>query len=180
MYLATLSAYHDAFDPVALREFIAQDFVQNTIRRETLDTLAENGPLDTFLSTTKANYIKSQLPTIQSNLKAVADSGIAIAVGPDTGIMGAFPGISVHREMELMVQAGLTPLQVLEAGTRKATECLGLDDVGTIAEGKVADLVILNGDPLEDIRTSRNIAAVIKGGSEVARDKLLADLLSDS
>ncbi|MFN2530901.1 MAG: amidohydrolase family protein [Pyrinomonadaceae bacterium] len=177
LYLATLSVYHDAFDEESLRRFIDQDFVQASVPRQTLDTLAAAGPLDEFLKITKKSYIKDQLPTIQANLKRVSDSGIPVGVGPDTGVMGAFPGISVHREMELMVQAGLSPTAVLTAATRTAAEYLGEQSLGTIEQGKIADLVIINGNPLEDIRNTRNIEMVIKEGRVVNRENLLHEIL---
>jgi imidazolonepropionase-like amidohydrolase len=177
LYLATLSVYHDAFDEDSLREFIAQDFVQQTVPRKTLDSLAAGGPLDEFVKITKKNYIQQQLPTIQTNLKKVAESGIAIGVGPDTGVMGAFPGISVHREMELMVQAGIPAAAVLTAATKTAAEYLREQSLGTIEQGKTADLIIINGNPLEDIRHTRNIEVVMKQGRVVDREKLLQEIL---
>jgi imidazolonepropionase-like amidohydrolase len=177
LYLATLSIYHDAFDAASLREFVAQDLVQATVPKKTLDTLAEGGPLDGFLTITRKDYIKEQLPTIRSNLKKVADSGIAIGVGPDTGVMGAFPGLSVHREMELMVQAGVQPARVLVAATRTAAERLGATPLGAIAEGKDADLMVVDGNPLEDITHTRNIQMVMKQGRIVDRKALLNEIL---
>ncbi|CAN5771032.1 amidohydrolase family protein [soil metagenome] len=177
LYLATLSVYHDAFDEDSLRKFIAQDFVQETVPKKTLDTLAEGGPLDEFLKITKKDYIKEQLPTIQGNLKKVAESGIAIGVGPDTGVMGAFPGISVHREMELMVRAGIPPAMVLKAASKTAAEYLGEESLGTIQPGKIADLLIIKGNPLEDIKQTRNIELVMKAGRLIDRENLLQEIL---
>jgi imidazolonepropionase-like amidohydrolase len=176
LYLATLSVYHDAFDEESLRDFIAQDFVQETVPKKTLDTLAEGGPLDEFAKVTKKSYIRNQLPTIQANLQKVCESGIAIGVGPDTGVMGAFPGIAVHREMELMVQAGISPAEVLVAATKTAAEYLGEQSLGTIEQGKAADVVIIAGNPLEDIKHTRNIEMVIKEGRPINREKLLQEI----
>lgn len=177
LYLATLSVYHDAFDEHSLRDFIDQDFVQESVPRKTLDTLAPGGPLDEFLKITRKSYIKEQLPTIRANLKKVGESGISIGVGPDTGVMGAFPGISVHREMELMVQAGLSPSAVLSAATRTAAEYLGDRSLGTIEQGKTADLIVIEGNPLADIRNTRKIEIVMKGGEVIDRGKLLQEIL---
>jgi hypothetical protein len=80
------------------------------------------------------------------------------------------PGISVHREMEFLVEMGLTPMQAIMAATRVGAEYLGAGkDLGTIADGKLADLIIINGDPLRDIRATRNLATVIKDGEVVDR-----------
>ncbi len=98
-------------------------------------------------------------------------------MGPDTGVPGAFPGIAVHREMELMVRAGIPIPAVLVAATKTAAEYLGEESLGTIEKGKTADLIIVNGNPLEDIKETRNIEVVIKEGSIVDRQKLLREIL---
>jgi imidazolonepropionase-like amidohydrolase len=78
------------------------------------------------------------------------------------------PGISLHREMEFLVSMGLAPMQAIMAATKIGAEYLGAGkDLGTIDEGKLADLIIVNGDPLRDIRTTRNIDTVIKDGEIV-------------
>ncbi len=67
-----------------------------------------------------------------------------------------------------MVEAGLTPLQAIQAGTRNAAQLLGkLDDLGTVEAGKLADLIVVNGDPLADISTIHNIELVTKNGQIV-------------
>lgn len=180
LYLSTLSVYHDAFDAESLRKFIAQDFVQATIRKETLASLAEGGPLDDFGKMMKRDYIQAQLPTIQANLKRVFEERVAIGVGPDTGVMGAFPGLSVHREMELMVQAGVPAADVLVAATRTAARYLGQQMLGTIETGKIADVVIVDDNPLGDIRYTRKVELVIKEGHIINRAKLLREILGNS
>ena len=81
------------------------------------------------------------------------------------------PGISIHQEMELLVsEVGLSPMQALEGATKRPAEFLGhLQDFGTIEKGKLADLVILNSNPLEDIRNTRDIIQVIQAGKAVER-----------
>ena len=176
LYLSTLSIYHDAFNEKSLRNYVAQDFVQNTISKKTLETLAAGGPLDGFEKSIKQSYLMEQLPTIQANLKNIFQNGVAIGVGPDTGVMGAFPGLSVHREMELMVQAGVPPASVLMAATKTAAQYLEASEFGTIEPGKVADLILINGEPLKDIRDTRNIDMVIQNGVIIDREKLLQEI----
>jgi imidazolonepropionase-like amidohydrolase len=178
LYLSTLSVYHDVFDENSIRDLVAQEFVQRSVPQKTLATLTAQEPLNSFEKSIKQNFIRQQLPTIGANLKKLSDSGIPIGVGPDTGVPGSFPGIAVHREMELMVQAGVTPARVLVAATSTGAEYLGQKSLGTIAAGKIADLVLVNGNPLEDIRNTRNLDVVIKDGQVVNRDKLLAEIMS--
>jgi imidazolonepropionase-like amidohydrolase len=101
------------------------------------------------------------------------EQGVVIAVGTDTGNPFVFPGYSVHRELELLVQAGLTPMQALEAGTRRAADMVRADDAfGTIEVGKRADLLILRANPLENIRNTRTLEVVVSEGRVVDRVKL--------
>lgn len=178
LYLATLSVYADAFDQRSLREFIRQDFVQGAVPRRTLDSLGEDGPLDSFLKTVKQGYLQRQLPVIRKNLRTLFENGVPIAVGPDTGVMGAFPGISVHREMELMVEAGVPSADVIVAATSAPARYLGLDSLGTIELGKTADAVLVGRNPLDDIRNTRQIEMVIKQGAVVDRAGLLRRILA--
>lgn len=109
-----------------------------------------------------------QLKMGQKNLKKLFDAGVKISFGTDTGPPARFQGFFEHRELELMVQAGLTPAQALQTATLNAAECLGLaKDYGTLEKGKRADLVVLDADPLEDILNTRKINQVWIGGREV-------------
>jgi imidazolonepropionase-like amidohydrolase len=84
----------------------------------------------------------------------------------DVGIPTLIPGISLHEELELMVKAGLTPLQALRSATVNPARVVCLaDSLGTITVGKLADLVLLEANPLTDIRTTQRIRAVISDGS---------------
>ena len=80
----------------------------------------------------------------------------------------------MHTEMENMVAAGMTPAQVLVAGTRTSAEILGLDELGMVAVGKSADFVVLDASPLDDITNSRRIASVYLRGKQVDRARLKA------
>jgi imidazolonepropionase-like amidohydrolase len=100
------------------------------------------------------------------NLKRLADAGVRIGFGTDSGQPGRFPGFFEHWEMELMVEAGLTPMQVIQSFSRNAADALGVTSLGTIEPGKTADLVVLDRDPLKDIRNTRAIHAVYVGGKK--------------
>ena len=91
-----------------------------------------------------------------------------IAVGTDAGNPGTFHGPSIHREMELLQQAGLSPMDVLVAATRNSAVAMGKEDeIGTVEVGKRADLVVLSRDPIADIRNARYIEWVMKDGAAV-------------
>jgi imidazolonepropionase-like amidohydrolase len=179
LYLATLSVYHDVFDEAAIRELISQDFVQKTVPKRTLSTLSGDEPLNSFEKSIKQDFIKKQLVTIGANLKKLSENGVAIGVGPDTGVPGSFPGIAVHREMELMVNAGVTPAAALKAATGAVAPYLGEQGLGKLTQGSTADLVLIKGNPLEDIRNTRNVEVVMKAGKVVDRQKLLAEIMKN-
>jgi len=104
--------------------------------------------------------------------------GVPIMAGTDTGDPYTFPGYDLHRELQLLVKAGLTPLQALRAATVTPAEYLDADEsLGTVAQGKMADLVLLDADPLKDIRNTQKISAVVVGGKYLSKEKLDAMLL---
>jgi imidazolonepropionase-like amidohydrolase len=101
----------------------------------------------------------------QENLRRVAAAGVIIASGSDAGNIGTLHGPALHRELELMVQAGLSPQRVLLTATRDAAKVSRSEqELGTLETGKLADLLILNADPLGDIQNLSKISKVIKGG----------------
>ena len=114
-----------------------------------------------------AQTYKVQLETAKSNLKALSDAGVRIAMGTDTGPAGRFQGYFEHGELDLMVESGLTPMQAIVAATGDAATCLDLEDVGTLDSGKWADFVVYAENPVEDISNSRTIESVWISGNEV-------------
>lgn len=101
------------------------------------------------------------------NLKKLSDSGVKIGFGTDSGPPARFQGYFEHWELELMVQAGLTPMQVITDATHNAAEFLRAKDLGTIENGKWADLLVLNKSPLENIRNTREIDFVMIAGNKI-------------
>ena len=114
--------------------------------------------------------IKAGFEMNKINLKKLSDGGVRIALGTDSG--GAadrffIQGYSEHREMELMVQSGLTPMQVIQSFSKGASEALGIQkEFGTLAKGKTADLLVLEKNPLENITNMRSIQTIYLGGKK--------------
>jgi imidazolonepropionase-like amidohydrolase len=98
-------------------------------------------------------------------LKALHDEGAVILMGTDAPQLFSVPGFSLHRELAVMAEAGLTPYQILRTGTVNVAEHLGIaDEAGTVAVGKRADLVLLEANPLENIANAQRIAGVVSNG----------------
>jgi hypothetical protein len=109
---------------------------------------------------------------------AMRHAGVPLLAGTDTGNPFCFPGFSLHDELALLVAAGLTPAEALRAATLDPARFLGLTEtLGTVDAGKVADVVLLDGNPLEDIRNTQRIDAVIANGRLYERKALERMLL---
>jgi imidazolonepropionase-like amidohydrolase len=110
---------------------------------------------------------------------AMRHAGVPMLAGTDTGNPFCFPGFSLHDELALLVAAGLTPAEALRSATIDPAKFLGLTEtLGTVDPGKVADLVLLEGNPLEDIRNTQRIDAVIANGhlfERKALERMLAE-----
>jgi imidazolonepropionase-like amidohydrolase len=103
-------------------------------------------------------------PTALDNLRRLHDAGVRIAAGSDAGNIGTLHGPALHRELELMARSGLTAREVIIAATRGGASVMGRDDLGTLSPGSRADLVVLDADPLADIRNTRRIHLVVSDG----------------
>jgi imidazolonepropionase-like amidohydrolase len=110
--------------------------------------------------------------TSVDNLRRVHAAGIPVAMGTDAGNPLTLHGASVYNEMEAMAAAGLSPMEVLIASTRTAARAMGRDDIGTVQVGKLADLVVLDADPLADVRNLRAVRLVARGGEVWTRAEL--------
>lgn len=106
-------------------------------------------------------------------VKAMHRSGVKFMAGTDSSVPFVFPGFSLHDELELFVASGFTPFEALQTATRNPAEFLGLiKDLGTLEKGKLADLVILESNPLEDIRNTRKIFGVVINGRYLPKESL--------
>jgi imidazolonepropionase-like amidohydrolase len=161
-------ALHEAFSRLADADLM-RDPALADVPAETLDAWA---PADLmgrarWTPATLAEF-KQVLPILQRFVKRYAELGGRVVAGTDTAQQFVVPGASLHRELELYVAAGLTPAAALRSATVDAAHLLGVSSrAGTIEVGKDADLVLVDGDPLTDIRATRRILNVIRLGAVV-------------
>ncbi|MBI5503040.1 MAG: amidohydrolase family protein [Deltaproteobacteria bacterium] len=113
-------------------------------------------------------------PIARANLLAVHAAGVTVAAGTDAGNIGTLHGPSLHRELELLAEAGLSPEAVLLAATRDAARVFSATpESGTMEPGRLADLLVLEADPLADVRNARRIRWVVHGGIVVRPEQLI-------
>src|SRR6059058_2435189 len=185
-YVPTLTVV-DGYGQVTARRFVpdrpALVCVDRATRAKAFATdtvaLAQRAPLS--LRQRLGRIVRSIAPDLGGgrrrdqgslNLKRVFDAGIPVALGTDAGNPLTLHGASVFRELEAMQASGLAPRDVLLAATRNAARALALDSTGTVTAGAVADLLVLDADPLTDIRHLRDIALVIHRGEAYTRREL--------
>jgi imidazolonepropionase-like amidohydrolase len=125
--------------------------------------LAEKGRKDPDIAKYRAG-----LEMGKKNLKTLSDAGVKIAFGTDSGIPTRFPGYFEHRELQLMVEAGLTPMKAIVAATSTNAEILGgAKQFGTLQAGRRADFMVLDANPLDDIHNTEKLSAVWQAGKTV-------------
>ncbi len=126
------------------------------------------------------DVMSGRYPKLMEIVGKMRRVGVNLLAGTDFGTSYAFAGFSLHDELGLLVDSGLTPLEALQTATINPAKFLGIDDrLGTIAKGKLADMVLLDANPLTDISNTKKIAGVIVNGrffSRLALDKMLASV----
>ena len=121
--------------------------------------------LNSWWTERHSNRWRAILKKKKAFIGMLVKKGAVITAGTDTPIPYVYPGVSLHQELELLVSAGLTPMQAIMAATRNAAELLGqADRLGTLEAGKIADVVISSANPLENISNIRSIEKVLRDG----------------
>ena len=116
---------------------------------------------------------RDRMNTALKVIAALHQAGVPIVAGSDTGLAG----YGLHRELELYVQAGLTPMEAIQSATLVAARAMKLDaDSGTVEPGKRADLLLVDGNPLDDIRNLRRVVSVVSAGRLYSSSRLAASV----
>ncbi len=169
-YIETLSlddfatAYKD--DP----KWLNDSFFRNSLEPGVYEMITSQTYKDSLKTSKPAAIEQTALPIAIKNLKKIYDAGILVALGTDSGATPIRPiGFSEHIELQLLVQAGLTPLQAITIGTKNAAELLHASaTIGTLTPGHKANFIVLDKDPTEDIHNTETIASVWKDGKKVS------------
>ncbi len=150
--------------------FMQLDFFKDAIFPPLLATLTSDAYAEKINRDPKTAQHKADFAMDQQNLKAVYQAGVLVGFGTDSGAMPTrIPGFSEHRELEDMVQAGLTPMQAIVCATKSNAALLGIESQrGTLQPGKRADLIVLAANPLDDITNTRSIVTIFHDGRTVA------------
>jgi imidazolonepropionase-like amidohydrolase len=165
---ATLSREASLFAYAKPAPFLDDPFFTASMTPDVLATLKSPAYQQKIAADPELARYPEYLRTAQRNLKRLADAGVRYGFGTDSGPPARFAGYFEHWEAQLMVEAGLTPAQVIAAATRSAAEFLGAaKDLGSLEQGKWADFVVLKANPLTDIRNARSIEQVFIAGNPV-------------
>lgn len=169
-YIPTLTRDLSVFVYESTPDFITDPFfTKEAAYRAPLAPLLDPAAQARVKASASAQAIKPALEQAKRNLKLLSDAGVPIAMGTDTGApTGRWQGYFEHLEMEMMVEAGLTPMKVLVAATGGAAKVMRIDDqVGTLRPGRQADLLVLGADPLRDIRNTHSLEQVWIAGRKL-------------
>jgi len=185
-YCPTLTRELSAFAYESTPPFFSDQFFLREADREVVAQLQEPQRQEAMRKSVTAQRYKAALTVALRNLKRAVDAGILVAMGTDAGAFAnRFQGYFEHVEMEMMAEAGLTPAQILRSATVDAARAMRLagivattrglstriDEIGAITRGAWADFVVLERDPLKDIRNTRSIASVWIAGNQVKRSE---------
>ena len=164
---ATLSREASMFAYTKDAPFLSETFLTRSLSPSVITTIKSPEFQKTLAADPHFSHYPDYFETAKKNFKKMVDSGIKYGFGTDSGPPGRFPGFFEHWEMELLVEAGLTPMQVIQSATKNSAEYLHEKDLGTLEKSKWADLVVLDKNPLENIRNSRLIDSVYIAGNRV-------------
>jgi imidazolonepropionase-like amidohydrolase len=144
--------------------FLDDPFFTRALDASTVQALSSSKYVQDRAAAPNFSRYPGVLETALQNTRREAAAGVMMGMGTDSGPSGRFPGYFAHWELELMVKAGLTPLQALTAATGQNARFLAAQDLGTLQAGKWADFVVLDRDPTADIRNTRSIHSVYISG----------------
>jgi imidazolonepropionase-like amidohydrolase len=169
-YIPTIGLDESSYIFAEHPEWLQEPFLTHALQPALAARFGDSGWRANVLNNQKQVVIaKASVAMNERNVKTLYDAGVNIGFGTDSGgVPVRIPGFAEHRELELLVDSGLTPLQAINLATGKAAERLHLDDRGVLASGKLADIVVVDGNPAVQIRSIHKIEAVWRRGKLVS------------
>jgi imidazolonepropionase-like amidohydrolase len=163
-------------------DFLRDPLIANTNSPSNLDELLEVARRPrTEADDSKRKLFLTRLQAAKGNAKKLWGSGPLVVAGTDSPGLGTFYGEGLHHELELLVEAGLTPVEAISAATRNAAQLMNaIGEWGTIEPGRRADLLVINGQPDSRIQDTRKVEIVMKQGVLLNREQLKFDPMRDS
>ena len=165
-YVPTLTREVSTFVYAETPEFFADPFFQRHANAEQMARVSDPEFQSAMASSESAAGYRVALRQAMENLDRLSDAGAKIGFGTDSGPPGRFPGYFEHLELEMMVEAGMTPDEALISATGGAANCIGVTDIGTLEPGKWADFLVLDEDPTVDIFATKSLQRVFLAGRE--------------
>lgn len=173
VYIPTLTRDAYEFFYGTVQPWINDPFFKASLEPGVFEMVTSEAYRKNMVNSPRYQFNRDAYDMALRNLKKLFDAGVLVALGTDSG---AFPpraqGFSEHLEMQLMVSAGLTPLQAITVATRNAAKAMRLTRQGILSPGMRADLIVLNSNPAEDIRATQSIHSVWKKGVQVSNGPL--------
>lgn len=166
-YIPTLTREVSTFVYESEPEFFSDPYFLKEADPAILEELKTPERQSRMRNSRSAQGYKLALEVAMANIGALNDAGVKIAMGTDTGPPARFQGYFEHMEMQMMVEAGMSPLDAIRASTGIAADCINVGDVGTLEPGKWGDLIVLAANPAEDIENTKSIESVWIAGNRV-------------
>ena len=173
--MPTLAAFEASFAPATDGQFLDDLLVSQFVDPRVLEGFRDPAWRSQQAESPHSRSVGLSYAGALDGVRILHERGVRLLVGTDAGNPGTFHGVSLHRELAALVQAGIEPAEVLAMATRDAARFLGLgEQVGSIQPGFAADLLLVEGNPLLRIADSRKVAAVIRDGQLIRRDVISA------
>jgi imidazolonepropionase-like amidohydrolase len=167
-YIPTLNVDHSFFVFTDQPEVMNDEFFKRAVSPELIQMFQSQAYQDKMAANPAVPKEKAAFATARNNVKALHDAGVPIAFGTDSGANPErIAGWGEHHELELMVGAGLSPMDAIVAATKTSAALIKAGDRGTLEVGKRADFLVLAADPTADIRNTRQLVTVWHNGKEI-------------
>lgn len=166
-YIPTLTREVSTFVYESEPDFFSDPYFLKEVDEDILTALRSADRQTRVRNSETAQLYKEALNVAMKNIDILNSQGVRIAMGTDTGPAARFQGYFEHMELEMMVEAGMTPHEAIRSATGVAADCINVGDVGTLEPGNWGDLIVLGDNPLEDIRNTKSVESVWIAGNRV-------------